>query len=77
MELAYCDIKIANSRPHSKLEAKVKGTLPVLPLAGKNKNGVEKLITTVVGKACSVIVKRLFDAYVLVWTSIVGPSSLS
>ena len=47
------------------------GGLPVLPLAGKNRNGVEKLITAVVGKAgvltvvrviVHVIIDILFDA---------------
>ena len=71
MELTYCDVKIANSRPQSKPEAKMKGSLPVFPLAGKYKNGVEKLITTVVGTAAVltvvrvivyVVVEKLFDA---------------
>ena len=82
MELAYCDVRIANSRPHFEPETKLKGSLPVLPLAGKYKNGVEKLITTVVGTAAVLTVARgiefviveIFDAYVLVMTDIFGPS---
>ena len=59
--------KLQNTSHILSLGRKRKANLPVLPLAGKNRNGVEKLITTVVGNAAVLTLLRITG------TVVVGP----